>query len=179
MHIDLYTSATCFIFRNGPTEVGRVPLNTLVLEPSRKATAEEIADMNFELELEDYVAGELYKLAQAREPIVLGPVREFTHEVTLRACGNPDMQQYADIAPLKTVRVVGIAEAVAAVTTYQAQHDMGAGNCAKEHGVVWELPKGGKGKRKKVGEVCYNGSYWTVAEKAAWEAEMKAKYATA
>lgn len=176
MKIDLYISATCFIFRSGPTEVGRAPFSALVLEPSKKATAEEIAGMNYELD--DHVAGELYKTPNTKDPIVLGPVREFTHEVTLRACGNPDYQQYADIGPKKTVRVVGIEEAQEAVRAYQARYEMGGGNCAKEHGVVWELPKCGKGKRKKVGEVRYNGRYWTIAERAKWEAENKAKYAT-
>lgn len=176
MNIDLYVSAAGFIFRNGATETGRVPFNTLVLEPSKKATAEEISEMTFDLA--EFVAGEVYKTPNSKDPIVLGPAREFTHEVTLRACGNPDMRQYADIGPKKTVRVVGIEEARQVVKEYQDRYDMGGGNCAKEHGVVWELPKGGKGKRKKVGEVCYGGRYDTVAEKAKWEAELKAKYAT-
>lgn len=177
MKIDLYISATCFIFRSGPTEVGRAPFRTLVLEPSSKATAEEIVDMNYELA--EHVAGELYKTPNSKDPIVLGPEREFTHEVTLHAVGNPDMRQYAAVGPKKTVRVVGIEEAQKVVQHYQSHYDMGGGNCAKEHGVVWELPKGGKGKRKKVGEVTYGGRYWTATEKAKWEAELKAKYATA
>jgi hypothetical protein len=176
MYTDLYVSAAGFIFRNGATETGRAPFHTLVLEPSKKATAEEIADMNFEIG--ELIAGELYKTPYSKEPIVLGPAREFTHEVTLRACGNPDHGQYADIAPKKIVRVVGIEEAQKVVRDYQSHYYMGFGNCAKEHGVVWELPKGGKGKRKKVGEVSYDGRYWTVAEKAKWEAERKAKYHT-
>lgn len=49
MYVDLYVSATGFIFRNGATETGRAPFNTLVLEPSKKATDDELRDMNFEL----------------------------------------------------------------------------------------------------------------------------------
>lgn len=176
MNISLRISPSGFVFLHGTKESGRAPFNTLVLASAPKATAEQISDMEYELK--EYIAGEIYKLPGDKNPIVLGPVREFTHEVTLRACGNPDHGQYADIAPKKSVKVCGIEEAQKVVQDYQSHYDMGGGNCAEEHGVVWELPKGGKGKRKKVGEVSYNGSYQTMAEKAASEAERKAKYAT-
>lgn len=176
MNISLRISPSGFVFMHGTKESGRAPFNTLALAPSPKATAAEILDMEFELK--EYVAGEIYKLPNDKNPIVLGPAREFTHEVFLRACGSPDHGQYADIAPKKTVRVVGIEEAQKAVQDYQSHNDMGGGNCPPEHGVVWELPKGGKGKRKKVGVVSYNGSYQTIAEKAASDAAWKAKYAT-
>lgn len=175
MNLSLRISPSGFVFLHGTKESGRAPFNTLVLVPSPKATAAEILDMEFELK--EYIAGEIYKLPNDKNPIVLGPPREFTHEVTLRACGNPDTRQYTDIGPKKSVKVCGIEEAQKVVQDYQSRYDMGGGNCAKEHGVVWELPKGGKGKRKKVGEVNYGGRYWTVAEKAKWEAELKAKYA--
>ena len=176
MHISLRFSPSGFVFLHGTKESGRAPFNTLVLAPAAKATVGQISDMEFELK--EYVAGELYKIPGAKDPVLLGPAREFTHEVTLRACGDPDHGQFADIAPKKTVRVVGIEEAQQVVQHYQSHYDMLGGNCAKEHGVVWELPKGGKGKRKKVGEVSYNGRYWTVTEKAPAEAELKAKHAT-
>jgi hypothetical protein len=96
--------------------------------------------------------------------------------VTLHAAGNPDMRQYADIAPKKTVKVLGIEEACKAVKAYQYLHDMGCGNCAKSHGVVWQLQA--NGKRKSIGRVHYNGRFETHAQTKAWEAEIKAKYAT-
>lgn len=175
MPIDLYVSPRAFIFRKGAKDAGIAPFDTLKLAPAKGVSADEISEMEYQIE--EYVPGEKYK-TKAFGEIVLGPAREFTHEVTLHACGNPDFRQFTSIGPKKTVMVCGIEEAVAAVKAYQSRYDMGGGNCAKEHGVVWELPKNGKGKRKRVGEVSYNGRYWTVAEKAAWEAEIKAKYAT-
>ena len=168
--IDTYTSSSCFIFRKGSTEVGRAPFATLNFEATEAASDSDIDDARFYLG--EYVAGEKLK----NPTVILGPPREFTHEVTLHAAGNPDFRQYTDIGPKKTVRCVGTEEAVAIVKAYQTRYDMGGGNCAKDHGIVWELPKGGKGKRKKAGEVTYGGRFWTTVEKAKWEAEMKAKY---
>lgn len=169
--IDMYTTASGFLFRKGAKDVGSAPFATLELTAIDGLSAEELSDMEYYLK--EFVAGEIFK-RKGREDIVLGPVREFTHEVTLDAVGNPDRQQYARIGPKKTVKVCSIEEAVEAVKAYQSHYDMGCGNCSKDHGVVWELPAGKK--RRKVGEVNYGGRYWTLAEKAAWEAETKAKY---
>lgn len=172
--IDLYLNNTTFIFRHKDKEVGRCPFATLEPVFAKGASKEDMEDV--EMLMGEYTLGELLVTKSSKEPILLGPVREFTHEVTLYACGNPDMGQYAAIGPRKTVRVVGLEEAAAAVKAYQSHYEMGGGNCAKEHGVVWELPTKTGGKRKKVGSVGYNGRYETVAETKAFEAEMKAKY---
>lgn len=171
--IDLYISASCFIFRRGNKEVARAPFSTLEPSFDTAATEEDITHINYYLE--EYTPGEVMKQPPAAG-VVLGPPREFTHEVTLRAAGNPDFQQYADIAPRKTVRVCSIEEAQAVVRKYQADNNMGGGNCSKEHGVVWKLPKDGKGKRKSLGRVHYNGKFETHAETKAWEKSIKEKY---
>jgi hypothetical protein len=124
--------------------------------------------------IDSYVPGEVWKSKTGGPDFVLGPKRDFTHEVQLHACGNPDHQQYADIGPKKTVRIVGVEEASTVVKAYQTLHDMGGGNCGKLHGVVWELKK--NGKRKRVGRVYYNGRYETNAEIEAFAQELKAKY---
>jgi hypothetical protein len=174
-YIKPYITRSGFLYRKGNREIARVPFATLEVQHAEDVTEDE----KFELEFLTCVnvAGEIYKLPKqlGGATIVLGPAREFTHEVTLHACGNPDMRQYADIAPKMTVKVVGIEEATAAVMAYQRTNDMGGGNCARDHGIVWELKE--SGKRKKVGEVSYNGRYWTLAERKTWEAEMKIKYA--
>lgn len=127
--------------------------------------------------LSDYMPGEVLNVVGAKG-IVLGPDRPHTHEVTLHGCGNPDFQQYADIAPKKTVRIWGIDEARKATLDYQENYDMGGGNCAKDHGKVWLLPQTMSGKRKLVGYVNYGGRYETVAERKAFEKSMKEKYGT-
>jgi hypothetical protein len=170
--IEMYATARGFIFRRGTKQVGSMPFDTLQVTLSEEVTEREQWDIDYYSK--EYVAGEICKFA-GRE-VILGPLRDFTHEVTLHACGNPDRQQYADIGPRKTVRVCSIEEAQQAVKDYQSRHDMGGGNCAKDHGIVWQLPQGGKGRRKKVGEVCYGGRYDTVAEIKAFKAEMEAKY---
>ena len=168
----LYTTNTSFLFRDGGKDLGRAPFYSLELFPEDGVSAETISDMQYYLD--EYVPGELFKIPQSADPIVLGRERDYTHEVTLRACGNPDYNQYADIGPKKTVRVCGIEEACKVVRAYQERYEMGGGNCAKEHGVVYELrpPK----RRKKIGEVTYGGRFWTVVEKKAFEEELKAKY---
>lgn len=172
--IDMIPAANGFAFYRRTTRIGLMPYDTMVPQiTDEKVTPDE--QWYIDYYAKEHVAGEMFKLGKT--VIVLGPLREFTHEVVVHAVGNPDHRQFADIAPRTVVRVCGIEEAQKVVREYQTRNEMGGGNCSKEHGTVWALPVGGKGRRKKVGEVSYNGRYWTVAEKAAWEAEIKAKYA--
>lgn len=178
--IDIYLSSNKFILQKGDKIYATVLFKDLELTATgpgpdgrRGLSPEECWELD--QFLETYRPGQVIKHKSFGE-IVLGPSRPFTHEVTLHACGNPDFRQYADLGAKKTVRVVGLEEAVAAVKDYQQHHEMGGGNCARDHGIVWELPTKPGGKRKKVGEVLYNGQYWTLAEKKAFEAELDAKY---
>jgi hypothetical protein len=168
--IDLYNNSREFIFHRGIARVGTMPFATLELAADPKATDDEIFYMK--VIAKDYLPGEVFKNGSLT--VVLGPVRDFTHEVTLRAYGNPDHGQYADIAPKKTVKVVGLEEASAITRRYITHNEMGAGNCGPETGVVWELPKDGKGKRRKIGRVSPNGSFRTVAEIKASDAKFAA-----
>lgn len=104
------------------------------------------------------------------------PKNRYTHAVQVHAVGNPDMRQYGDLGPKQTVYVNSLEEAQQAVMSYQALYDMGGGNCAPEHGKVYRVLR--NGKLKHVGEVSYSGSYETLAEIKAFEAEIKAKYGT-
>lgn len=175
--IQTFVSKDQFAFRSGTKLLGSLPLKTLELTISEEATPDEAREIRFLSE--DYIPGEVISVKQLSEdPLVLGPDRAFTHEITLHACGNPDRRQYANIAPRKTVRVCGIEEAREVFAAYRTRYNMGAGNCAKEHGTVWELPSGKGGKRKRVGRVSYNGRYATLAEIKAFQAEMAAKYGT-
>jgi hypothetical protein len=180
--IDTYISIDKFILKKGDKTYAAVmfkDLKLLQMGPGPDGRRDLDADECWELDhfLEQYQPGQIIKNS-AKQEVVLGPERAFTHEVTLHACGNPDFRQYADLGPKIVVRVCGIEEAQAAVKTYQRRYEMGGGNCAKDHGIVWALPAKPGGQRKKVGEVTYNYRYWTVADKAAWEKELKEKYAT-
>lgn len=173
--IEMYVNARGFLFRRGATQVGTMPFETLEVQHDKAATEEDKRDMKFYAE--EFFPGEVYKFGKPARTVILGPTKEFTHEVTLRAAGNPDKYQYADIGPRKTVRCCSIEEAQAIVNKYQATYEMGGGNCSKEHGVVWQLPVGGKGRRKSIGRVHFQGNFQTHEETAKWEAEIKAKYA--
>jgi len=119
MSIDLYTASSRFVFRKGNRDVAKACYSTLhleILDP--EVTPEEARFMR--LALDAYVVGEEFKMPGCRAPITLGPTRVYTHKVTLHAAGNPDHNQWADIGPKKTVRVVGIDEAVQAVMVYQS-----------------------------------------------------------
>lgn len=181
--IDTYISSDKFILKKGDKTYAAVMFKDLKLlqmgpGPDGRRGLDDNERWDLDHFLDDYVPGQVIK-NNAKQEIVLGPQREFTHEVTLHACGNEDKRQYADLAAKKTVKVCSIEEAVAATAVYQTLHSMGGGNCAKDHGVVWELPKGGKGKRKKVGEVFYNGHYETNAEIAAFAKATELKYGKA
>lgn len=176
MKIELYYDSKRFIFRLPSGDVGYAPFSTLELQLHGPPNVPELID-EMKWLMTDYMPGEVLNQPGVRG-VVLGPLRPFTHEVTLHGCGNPDYQQYADIAPKKVVWVCNIDEARKAVLDYQSKYDMGGGNCAKGHGKVRLLPQTLSGKRKLVGYVSYNGHYETVAERKAFEKMMKEKYAT-
>lgn len=156
--IKLYTACKAFLFKLGDETLGFAPYDTLELDHARKATPEQITDMRYQLK--EFTAGET---VNGR---LLGPKRDFTHEVTLRAYGNPDHQQYTDIGPRKTVKVCGIEEAAAAFEAYRDQYRLGGGNCGPDSGVVWDITGP---RRRKVGFICYNGEFKSAAErKASW-----------
>jgi hypothetical protein len=175
MKVELYYDSKRFIFRRQGVAIGYAPFDTLAIQHVDVVTPEEIYDMQWLMT--DYMPGEVLNKPGAKG-VVLGPLRPFTHEVSLHGCGNPDRQQYADIAPKKTVRVCGVEEAAKAAIAYQSNYDMGGGNCAKDHGKVRLLPQSAGGKRKLVGYVSYGGRYETVAERKAFEKMMKEKYKT-
>ncbi len=174
MKVELYYDSERFIFNKGNCDIGHAKFSTLRLLTVSES-AGDISDM--EWLMTDYMPGEVLTLVGVKGT-VLGPLRPFTHEVTLHGCGNPDRQQYADIAPKKTVRVCSVVEAGAVALDYQRNYDMGGGNCGKNHGKVWLLPQSMNGKRKLVGHVSYNGNYETVAERKAFDKMMKEKYAS-
>lgn len=171
--IKTYIARHAFVFKTGTFEIARMPFLTLKLEVTRPLNKAE----EFELKYlaQGFVAGETIKGIGG--PVILGPEKAFKYEVGLHACGNPDMRQYSAIGPRKRVKVETLEEAREAVVSYQRRHEMGGGNCAPDHGKVWLLPESTHGKNKHVGYVCYNGRYETVAERKAWEKEIKEKYA--
>ena len=173
MKVELYYDSERFIFRLMGVDIGYAPFCSLMLELLNRPTEAEVAEMVWLLS--DYIPGEVLQMAGAKG-VILGPKRPFTHEVTLHGCGNPDRQQYADIAPRKTVRSCGLAATVKALKAYQDNYEMGAGNCGKDHGKVWLLPSTAGGRRKLVGYVSYGCRYATVAEYKAFEKMMKEKY---
>ena len=172
--IEAYIASDKFIFRHGAKQVGTLPFDTLELQVDKSATEDHKFCMG--VEAENFYPGEVYNCRGLQ--VVLGPTREFTHEVTLHGVGNVDKGQYSDVATPKTVRCCGVEEAVAATMHYQSYNCMGGGNCGRYHGIVWELPVGGKGKRKRVGEINYAGRYDTIAEIKAWEKSIEEKYST-
>jgi hypothetical protein len=176
MKVELYYDSKRFIFRLPSGEVGYAPFATLELQLHGPPNVPELID-EMKWLMTDYMPGEVLNKPGVKG-VVLGPLRPFTHEVSLHGCGNPDRQQYADIAPKKTVRVCGVEEAAKAAIAYQSNYDMGGGNCAKDHGKVRLLPQSAGGKRKLVGYVSYGGRYETVAERKAFEKMMKEKYKT-
>lgn len=167
--IDVYNTDSKFIFRNGSRTVAEMSFKDLKLVPMPGASADDIREVGYYSE--EFWPGQVF----GKSRIILGPEREFTHEVTLRGYGNPDFQQYADIAPKMTVRCCGTEEAVAIVRKYQDQFELGGGNCGPEHGVVWDIS--GK-RRKKAGSISYNGRFWKPGEYEAWCEELKAKHAS-
>lgn len=170
--VEVFMNAKGFLFRRGRVQVGSMPFTTLEVEVAEAATESDKREMDYLSG--EFVPGEVFKVGKGK--VVLGPPREFTHEVELRAAGNPDFQQYADIGPRKTVRCCSTGEAAEITRRYQERYEMGMGNCSKEHGRVWLLPAGGKGRRKRVGQVWYNGKFRTNAQIAEFEAEMARKY---
>lgn len=171
MSLDLYIGINSFTFRRGAKVVGTIPFATLELEHDKSVTEDELFDMRFYAK--EFVPGQIMTAAPA-VGTVLGPKRDFTHEVDLRGRGNPDYGQYVDVAPKRTVKVCGIEEAREVTMNFQRRYNLGGGNCGPDHGVVWEIAAGKK--RKKAGYVGYSGHYETVAERKKWEADWKAKY---
>ena len=56
--------------------------------------------------------------------------------VKLRAPGNPDFRQYADIAPRQNAAVTGLPQAVQVCQAYIAQFELGSGNWGRGAGEV-------------------------------------------
>jgi len=166
-------SKNAFIFQRPNTlfDLATAPFETLEPTFNEGVSAAEKEDVQYTLA--EYQAGEEFKHPRLGV-IVLGPVRPYTHVIHLHAVGNPDHDQYADLASKRKVRVVGVDEAIKICRAYQARYFMGGGNCSRDHGTVYELKA--DGKRKKVGRVCYGGRYDTLAEIKAFKAELEAKY---
>ena len=78
----------------------------------------------------------------------------FAAFVILRAYGNPDFEQWHDIAPLVIARVANVVEAVDLVKEYIGQYDLGGGNWGPDSGVVFMW--GGK----RYADISYNGRIW-------------------
>lgn len=149
----LHSTTDAFIFLQGVTLIGRLPYDTLCLSFEDAPTEEQKLEMR--AIASEFVPGQVLSLGRG-EHVVLGPAKEFSHMVTLHACGNPDHGQFTDVGPRKRVKVCSVEEAVNAVLAYQDYYNMGWGNCGKRHGEVWSLtPKGNK--RGLVGKVAYNG----------------------
>lgn len=175
MNTHLCISNDSLLFKRASTRalLGILPFATLELHAEPHATEDELLDMKYMSE--DFVPGQVIVNASKQE-VVLGPPRDFRFEVVLHGVGNPDHQQYGDVADKTVVRLVDVTEAAAVVREYQRRNDMGGGNCSPEHGCVWTVKTNANPKRKKLGRVCYGGRYDTVAEIKASEAETKAKY---
>lgn len=167
--LDIYKTAQGLDFRRGEKTMGFIPYQTLKLTQAAGVDPEDALDMQYVAE--ELQPGEVFKVGDYT--VVLGPQRKFTHEVDLHAVGNPDMRQYADIGPKKTVKVVGIQEAMDACKAYQEYYEMGMGNCGRNHGIVYDRIVS---ERRKVGEVYYGGKYQSNAQIKKFKAEMKKKY---
>ncbi len=169
--IEEFNTLTKFIFRNGTKTVAEMSFKDLVLVPAKGATREELKEA--EWIAKDYYPGQILWLQQ-KQSVILGPEREFTHEITLRGYGNPDFQQYSDIAPKMTVRCCSVDEAKVIYRNYSDQYELGGGNCGPEHGVLWDIS--GK-RRKRAGHITYGGRFWAPGEYEAWCEELKQKHA--
>lgn len=181
--IDTYSTATGFVFCAEGTKktVARMPFDTLQLAYTDEATEEQKEYLDYSVG--EYVPGQLHE--RLGHMFVLGPARDYRYEVTLRACGNPDHNEFADIGPRRTVRVCSIDEAIKVVLAYQERYLMGLGNCPKKHGEVWELSEAARAarvwalpapkawNRKKVGRVVYGGSFWGLKKMKEADDEMK------
>ena len=79
--------------------------------------------------------------------------------------GNPDMRQYAPIAPPTSQRVATLREAQNLCRSYIKDWDLGVGNWVGEAGMVY-LAVGDN--CKYAGKFSYNGRFWrnTKANKA-------------
>ena len=161
--LELYFSRKGFLVKDGNQVVAASDFADMVTRIIANDLT-EIEERYARNLLGEHVAGETIVLPWDGSKLLLGPLRDFTHEVTLFACGNPDFGQYSPIGPRKRVKVVGIDEAVAAVKAYQRQYDMGGGNCGKGHGVVYQLPQRETGRPKKVGAITYGGHFYTLKE---------------
>lgn len=70
-------------------------------------------------------------------------------KITLRGVGNPDFNQYADVAPTGTVDVINIEQAARVCAAYIAEWDLGGGN--------WTNPYVFNEQGEKVARITYNG----------------------
>lgn len=73
--------------------------------------------------------------------------------VILHGVGNPDFQQYSDVAPRQVRPVKNLLEASAVCREYIAEHELGGGNWGRESGLV--LRDG-----VPYAQVSWNGRVW-------------------
>lgn len=175
MEVEIFYDVKQFVFQKNKQYVGHALFKDLKLN-CVKGLADEDKHAA-EWLLGNYQLGEVLTDAHVKGE-VLGPARIFELEVMLRACGNPDHQQYADVGPKKTVRVCSVSEAVAATMAYQHTFNMGQGNCHPTHGKVWRMALGPGERRKHVGFVTLSGRYETIAERKATDKLNTEKYKT-
>lgn len=175
MPIELFVDYHRFFFRKDEKNLGFALFDNLELTHAPRLPREDIDEMKWMLA--DFQMGEVMTGTLVKGK-VLGPERPFELEVTLRACGNPDHQQYADVAPKKVVRICNTEEAIAATMDYQTNYNMGQGNIAPTHGKVWRMAEQPGGRRKHIGFVTFGGRYETIAERKASDKLSKEKYQT-
>ncbi len=71
----------------------------------------------------------------------------------LKGVGNPDLQQYADVSPLRILEVGSFAEASRKTLDYIQAWNLGGGNLVAE---IFDKRKDGK----QIAHVSYNGKVW-------------------
>lgn len=94
------------------------------------------------------------------------PANTMQITITLRAYGNPDFRQYADIAPARLARVNSLSDAVKAARDYISSHNLGGGNWGAKSGVVFS-------GKKAIARVSYNGRLWDMSGEEIPQAGVK------
>ena len=74
----------------------------------------------------------------------------------LKGVGNPDLQQYADVSPLRILEVGSFAEASRKTLEYICEWNLGGGNLVVE---IFDKRRNGK----QIAHVSYNGKVWKVS----------------
>lgn len=85
--------------------------------------------------------------------------------MTLKAPGNPDFQQYADIAPEAKSIAEDLDKLREDFLWYLREHDMGGGNCGWTTGMVFEVTGHGVTYH---GRFSYNGRFWDKDHSDEW-----------